>query len=92
MWSPDGSRIAFWNYPSDQAYTVNRDGTGLVELKLEPIPINYAVTLSRNRADRNVDLGIEAVPGTLGGSNRAKHNGNPGQCVPGYLCRPSGKP
>jgi parallel beta-helix repeat protein len=43
---------------------------------------NSATTLTRNRADRNHDLGIEAVPGvTDGGGNRAEGNGNPVQCT-----------
>jgi parallel beta-helix repeat protein len=41
-----------------------------------------SATLTRNRARRNSDLGIEAVPGvTDGGGNRARHNGNPLQCL-----------
>ena len=39
-------------------------------------------TLTRNSAFRNFDLGIEAVPGTIdGGKNKARHNGNPAQCL-----------
>jgi large repetitive protein len=38
--------------------------------------------ITRNIAERNADLGIDAVPGvTDGGGNRAAHNGNPLQCV-----------
>jgi parallel beta-helix repeat protein len=38
--------------------------------------------LSRNRAVRNADLGIEAVRGVNdGGGNIARHNGDPRQCV-----------
>jgi hypothetical protein len=38
--------------------------------------------LSRNRADRNGDLGIEAVRGVNdGGGNRARGNGDKRQCV-----------
>jgi Right handed beta helix region len=48
--------------------------------------------LSSNHTWFNGDLGIEAVPGTLGGDNWAKHNGNPAQCVPSYLCSATGKP
>jgi hypothetical protein len=45
------------------------------------------VTVRANRAFFNADLGIEAVAGTTdGGGNRAKHNGNPAQCV-GVRCR-----
>ncbi|WP_344841713.1 right-handed parallel beta-helix repeat-containing protein [Kribbella ginsengisoli] len=39
-------------------------------------------TLTRNTADYNHDLGIEAVPGvTDGGGNHAAHNGNHAQCT-----------
>ena len=39
-------------------------------------------TLTGNGANRNADLGIEAVPGvTDGGGNRARHNGNRLQCL-----------
>ena len=35
-------------------------------------------TLTKNHADRNVDLGIFAVPGNIdGGGNKAKHKGTP---------------
>jgi parallel beta-helix repeat protein len=45
-----------------------------------------AAILTRNAAYFNHDLGIEAVPGvTDGGGNRARHNGNPAQCV-GVSC------
>jgi Right handed beta helix region len=45
------------------------------------------VSLSDNRANWNVDFGIEAAPGTVdGGGNRARRNGNPAQCV-GVTCR-----
>ena len=45
------------------------------------------ITVRANRAFFNVDLGIEADPGTIdGGGNRAKHNGNPLQCL-GVRCR-----
>jgi parallel beta-helix repeat protein len=38
--------------------------------------------LTRNRAIRNVDLGIEAVPGVIdGGGNIARNNGDPRQCT-----------
>ena len=41
-----------------------------------------ATTLTRNTANRNHDLGIDAVPGvTDGGGNRAAGNGNPMQCT-----------
>jgi len=39
-------------------------------------------TLTRNTANFNHDLGIEAVPGVIdGGGNRARGNGNPLQCT-----------
>jgi parallel beta-helix repeat protein len=40
-----------------------------------------ATTLTRNLANHNRDLGIEAVPGVIdGGGNHAVGNGNPAQC------------
>lgn len=43
--------------------------------------------VSRNRADRNAEYGIYAVPGTIdGGGNRAAGNGAPEQCF-GVRCR-----
>jgi Periplasmic copper-binding protein (NosD) len=53
---------------------------------------NSHVTLIGNHTWFNGNLGIEALPGTLGGDNWAKHNGNPLQCVPGSLCNTTGKP
>jgi hypothetical protein len=60
------------------------------------IDVNLAPTSSRdevdtvlraNRAFFNTDLGIEAAVGTTdGGANRARHNGNPAQCI-GVRCR-----
>jgi hypothetical protein len=50
------------------------------------------VTLTRNHAWFNGDLGIEAVPGVIdGGGNWAKHNGNPLQCL-NVACSTTGKP
>jgi parallel beta-helix repeat protein len=44
-------------------------------------------TLTRNKARRNGDLGIEAVSGVIdGGGNRASGNGNPLQCQ-NVFCR-----
>jgi large repetitive protein len=44
-------------------------------------------TLTRNKAERNGDLGIEAVAGVIdGGGNRANGNGNPLQCQ-NVFCR-----
>jgi hypothetical protein len=40
-----------------------------------------------NKAYSNGDLGIHALPGTTdGGGNKARHNGNPAQCV-GVTCK-----
>jgi parallel beta-helix repeat protein len=40
------------------------------------------ITVARNKANVNVDLGIEAVPGVIdGGGNKAHGNGNPAQCI-----------
>ena len=48
---------------------------------------SVATTLTRNTANRNHDLGIEAVPGvTDGGGNKAAGNGNPLQCT-NVFCR-----
>ena len=51
----------------------------------------FDVTVRANKAFFNYDLGIEAVQGTFvgtsdGGGNKAKHNGNPAQCV-GVSCK-----
>ena len=53
------------------------------------IHIDSASTkVTRNIAERNADLGIDAVPGvTDGGGNRATGNGNPLECV-NISCRP----
>jgi len=41
-----------------------------------------ATKLTKNRAVRNADLGIEAVRGVIdGGANIARHNGDPRQCT-----------
>jgi Right handed beta helix region len=50
-------------------------------------PEEVDTVVRANRAFFNADLGIEAVAGTTdGGGNRARHNGNPAQCV-GVVCR-----
>jgi parallel beta-helix repeat protein len=47
---------------------------------------NPQTTITGNIANSNVDLGIEAVPGTTdGGGNQASGNGNSAQCV-GVSC------
>jgi parallel beta-helix repeat protein len=48
---------------------------------------NASTKLTSNRAVRNADLGIEAVPGVIdGGGNKANGNGNPLQCS-NVFCR-----
>jgi parallel beta-helix repeat protein len=43
-------------------------------------------TITKNHADKNTDLGIFAAAGNVdGGGNKARHNGNPAQCV-GVTC------
>ena len=44
------------------------------------------LTVTRNTATRNADLGIDAAEVTDGGANRAHGNNNPTQCV-GVVCR-----
>jgi parallel beta-helix repeat protein len=54
--------------------------------------VEFDNTLTENSANRNGDFGIEAVPGVIdGGGNRAKHNGNPLQCL-NVACNTKGKP
>jgi parallel beta-helix repeat protein len=44
--------------------------------------LSRSTTLTRNRAVRNGDLGIDAVPGVIdGGGNRASGNGDTRQCL-----------
>ena len=43
---------------------------------------SHSAKLTRNKANHNHDLGIEAVPGVIdGGGNIAHHNGDPRQCT-----------
>jgi dipeptidyl aminopeptidase/acylaminoacyl peptidase len=59
------------------------DGTILAALEIDH---NILVTLARNRANRNADLGIEAAEGVIdGGGNGAAGNGDPRQCA-GVAC------
>jgi hypothetical protein len=66
--------------------TANRNGDSGIAVQ------NPSTEVVGNHTWWNNDLGIEAVPGTLGGDNWAKHNGNPLQCVPVSLCSTTGKP
>jgi large repetitive protein len=50
-----------------------------------------SATLTKNIANDNLDLGINAVPGVIdGGGNRASGNGNPLQCL-NVVCKPIGR-
>jgi hypothetical protein len=58
-----------------------------VDAGSEPEFTDLNAVVGDNRANFNGDLGIEADLGTTdGGGNRARHNGNPAQCV-GVRCR-----
>jgi hypothetical protein len=79
------------NYPEFEppileGNSIDRNGDDGIDVE------NPATTVTRNHAWRNGDLGIEALSGTLGSANWAKHNGNPLQCVPAFLCSTKGKP
>jgi parallel beta-helix repeat protein len=67
--------------------TLDRNGQDGISL----FPSTIA-TLVGNHTWWNGELGIDAPLGTLGGGNWAKHNGNPLQCAPGFLCSTKGKP
>jgi parallel beta-helix repeat protein len=74
--------------PSPKITDNDIDGNGGDGIHTDSLNAN----LSGNHTWFNGNLGIEAVPGTLGGGNWAKHNGNALQCVPGTLCSTTGKP
>jgi hypothetical protein len=81
-WPPDSGSATLLRNATD------RNGDDGIDVRYFP----FGATVSENHAWWNGDLGIEAVPGTRGGHNWAKHNGNPLQCVPGTLCSTTGKP
>jgi parallel beta-helix repeat protein len=61
----------------------NRNGDDGIELHGTP----PSITVTGNQANWNADLGIEALGDIRDGDgNRARHNGNPAQCV-GVACR-----
>jgi hypothetical protein len=66
------------------------DRNGDDGIEIDPCPDDcdfYRVEVSTNKAFFNGDLGMVAGLGTTdGGGNRAKHNGNPAQCV-GVRCK-----
>jgi parallel beta-helix repeat protein len=56
--------------------TTERNGDDGIDVE------NATTTLTKNKANRNHDLGIEGIPGmTDGGGNKAIGNGNPLQCT-----------
>jgi hypothetical protein len=67
---------------------VDRNGDDGIDVYLVSFgPGCCDITVQGNRAFFNADLGIEAAPPAMdGGGNRAKHNGNPAQCV-GVRCK-----
>ena len=70
-WSTAGRPGRCWS-----AFIASRNGEDGIDVDVP------ATTLTRNIANRNRDLGIEAVPGVIdGGGNRAAGNGNPAQCT-----------
>jgi Tol biopolymer transport system component len=74
VWSPDGTRIAFSGLAVVDIATGEVTATGN--------NFNPFVTLSRNRANSNQDLGIEGGLGVKDGTgNRAADNGDARQCV-----------
>ena len=83
----DGVRIGFEVDGLIAGNRTDRNGDDGIDVDAAD-PTNFnEVVVRANRAFFNADLGIEAVPTTTdGGGNRAKHNGNPEQCV-GVRCR-----
>ena len=81
-WSPDGTRLAF----AHQSEVGTNLGIARAESSSSQVFFPAWVRVAANRADRNADLGIEAVPGVDSGANRGRHNGDPRQCV-GVVCR-----
>jgi len=69
------------NVASDNALDTDSTPQGGIEV------FSPGALLSHNRADRNAEYGIYAVPGVVdGGGNRARDNGNPLQCA-NVVCR-----
>jgi Tol biopolymer transport system component len=80
VWSPDGARLAFAGLDIKDVETGEWTTVGN--------DTNSLVSLARNHANANFDLGIEAGAGvTDGGGNRAAGNGDPAECA-GVSCSP----
>ncbi|HEY5840550.1 MAG TPA: right-handed parallel beta-helix repeat-containing protein [Mycobacterium sp.] len=73
------------NSKLDSGIVVNNNATANGD---DGIHVDAAgTTVTRNTANHNLDLGIQAVPAVIdGGGNTARGNGNPAQCV-NVLCR-----
>ena len=90
----DADGILAMNAVRGNAFVIERNRTdrngddGIdVDVGSEPEFTDLNAVVGGNRANFNGDLGIEADLGTTdGGGNRAKHNGNPAQCV-GVRCK-----
>jgi Right handed beta helix region len=88
-----GDGIALSNFHTVEITGTSADRNGGDGIRLADIfPGSTMPTLTGNHTWFNGNLGMEAVPGTLGGDNWAKHNGNPLQCLPSSLCSTTGKP
>ena len=74
-----GDGIIVWNVLPNfvEGNVANRNGDDGIDLNDEA-----ASTVARNTTNGNRDLGISSFEGVLdGGGNRARHNGNPLQCL-----------
>ena len=82
----DSGKNGFYVYAKDDHSLLRRNvaiGSGQDGFRVD----GRATTLRGNRADRNAELGIHAVQGTVdGGANVASHNGDPRQCT-NVVCR-----
>jgi hypothetical protein len=88
-----GDGISMSNFRTVEIVRTSLDRNGADGIHLADIfPGSDMPTLTENHTWFNGNLGIETVPGTSGGGNWAKHNGNPAQCVPVTLCSTQGKP
>jgi parallel beta-helix repeat protein len=101
----EGNRVLRSSGENDAAFSALGDGIHLDDRQNEivgnvtsrnrddgiEVALSPENTLARNTANRNGDLGIEAIPGVVDGrGNRAKHNGNPLQCL-NVSCKDTGR-